>query len=105
MRVEELEAKLATNIRAQRLVKQLTQLELAELANVSLGAVKNLERARGSSTSTLIRVLHALDCDAWLDALAVIGGGFNPLSLLEQGRREQRSGSPKRVRHRIGQHS
>jgi transcriptional regulator with XRE-family HTH domain len=100
MRVDELEAKLATNVRAQRLAKQLTQVELAELANVSLGAVKNLERGSGSSTSTLVRVLHALDCDAWLDSLEVPRSTFNPLTLLEQRRREQRT-APKRVRHRV----
>jgi transcriptional regulator with XRE-family HTH domain len=95
---EKLEATLGASVRALRLDRRLTQLELAERANVSLGAVKNLEGGRGSSTTTLVRVVHALGHDNWLELLRPARPTFNPLDLVDQRRRAPSSG-PRRVRH------
>jgi transcriptional regulator with XRE-family HTH domain len=94
---EDLEAVLGESVRALRIDRRLTQVELAELANVSVGALKNLESGRGSATSTIVRVVHALNQDAWLQALAPAVATFNPLNLVDSRGSTQRRG-PRRVR-------
>jgi transcriptional regulator with XRE-family HTH domain len=68
--VHEWEAHLGEQVRAARIAADLDQATLAELADLSVGAVKNLEGGKGSSLKTLIRVLRVLDRTDWLDALA-----------------------------------
>jgi transcriptional regulator with XRE-family HTH domain len=66
----EWEARLGEQVRAARIAADLDQATVAERADLSLGAVKNLEGGKGSSLKTLIRVLRVLDRTDWLDALA-----------------------------------
>jgi len=96
---EGLETSLGEGIRALRIASRLTQVALADKANVSLGALKNLENGRGSSTSTLVRVVHALGRDDWLESLAPPPTAFNPLDLLASHRKPTNR-SPRRVRRR-----
>ena len=49
--------------------EQLTQAEVAERANVSLGALRHLESGSGATVSTLVKVLRALGQEDWLDHL------------------------------------
>ena len=70
MTLEEWEQSVGEQIRAARIACNLDQARLAELANVSIGAVSNLERGKGSSLKTLIAVVRALKRTDWLDALA-----------------------------------
>ncbi len=56
--------------RAMRIRADLEQTELATRADVSVGAIKNLENGKGSSLRTLIRVCRALRRTDWLEALA-----------------------------------
>lgn len=93
---EDLEVVLGSSVRTQRIDRRLTQVELAELANVSVGALKNLEGGRGSTTSTLVRVVHALGQDRWLHALAPTSKAFNPLDLIEP-----RGSAPRREPRRV----
>jgi transcriptional regulator with XRE-family HTH domain len=97
---EDLEAVLGASVRALRIDRRLTQAELAELANVSVGALKNLESGRGSATRTLVRVAHALGQDWWLHALAPAALPFNPLDLIVPRGSTQRRG-PRRVRRAV----
>ena len=94
---ETLEIALGEGLRSQRIARRLTQVDLAERANVSVGALKNLESGRGSTTSTLVRVAHALDLDHWLAAVSPVEASFNPLDLLEPRRRPSQR-APRRVR-------
>jgi transcriptional regulator with XRE-family HTH domain len=96
---EDLEMVLGASIRALRIDRRLTQVQLAELANVSVGALKNLESGRGSSTSTLVRVTHALGEDRWLGALTPTVATFNPLDLTTPDN-STRLSRPRRVRTR-----
>ena len=92
------ETDLGRRLRALRVDRRLTQQELADRANVSLGAVKHLEQGSGSTTGTLAKVIHALGQEGWLDALAPAAPDFSPLELLEQRRRSSRR-ERTRVRH------
>lgn len=79
--IAELEQQVGDQVRAIRRARRLTQREVADLANVSLGAVKNLESGSGVNLSTLVRVLRALGEEAWLGTLPVPRPRFNPLDL------------------------
>jgi transcriptional regulator with XRE-family HTH domain len=82
---QELEVELGKAIRARRIEHRLTQADVAERANVSLGALKNLENGRGSTTNTLVRVAHVLGQDEWLRSLAPVDT-FNPMDLVDPRR-------------------
>ncbi|MGX5659107.1 helix-turn-helix domain-containing protein [Castellaniella ginsengisoli] len=51
---------LGRRLRTQRLAQGLAQRELAQMAGLSLGALRTLERNGQSSLETLIRVTQAL---------------------------------------------
>jgi transcriptional regulator with XRE-family HTH domain len=100
----ELEVALGKGIRERRIAAGLSQAELADRANVSVGAIHHLERGKGASTKTLTRALAALGADGWIDQLAPPPPTFNPLDLLESRNREARVTTAPRVRRRPGAH-
>lgn len=57
---EEILAILGRRVREQRLLQELPQRELAQMAGLSLGAVRKLEATGHSSLGTLVRVMQAL---------------------------------------------
>jgi transcriptional regulator with XRE-family HTH domain len=63
-------ARLGENVRNLRVARNLNQAGLAELANVSVAAVSDLERGKGSSVRTLIAIVRALGRTDWFDSLA-----------------------------------
>lgn len=67
---DEWEALIGAEVRAARIAAHLDQMELAKRADVSLGAVKNLEGGKGSTLKTLVRVVRALGRTEWLESLA-----------------------------------
>jgi len=96
----ELETALGQGIRARRIAAGLSQAELADRANVSVGAIHHLERGKGASTKTLTRALAALGADGWIDQLAPPPPAFNPLDLLATRNREAQTTTAPRVRRR-----
>lgn len=99
MATEALEQTLGRGVRTRRIDARLTQVELAERANVSLGALKHLESGEGSTISTLVKVLRALGAEDWLDTLSP-PDVFDPLRMLDQpGRGSGLVARPRRVRH------
>ena len=100
MRTDELEQRLGERLRALRIERDLTQAELSEAANVSLGALKRLERGMGSTTTTLVSVLRALGQESWVDALGPGPSRFNPLDMLDARKRAAATSGAPRVRRR-----
>jgi transcriptional regulator with XRE-family HTH domain len=91
---EELERTLGAGVKALRIAQPWTQRQLATKAGVSVGAVANLERGKGSSTETFVRLLQAMKATHLLENLAP-RPLVSPLALL-------RSVEPvQRVRHRV----
>lgn len=84
--LSEWEASLGHQVRRLRIAQDLDQARLAELADLSIGAVSNLERGRGSSLRTLIAVLRALGRTDWLESLAPLPA-VSPMQLLRAKRR------------------
>ena len=79
--IDLLESALGEEFRSIRRARGLTQQGLADRANVSVGAVKNLESGSGSSLRTILRVLRVLDRLDWLEELHIPPPTFNPFDL------------------------
>jgi len=93
----EWEQHIGSQVRELRQRADLTQAELATRANVSLSAVRYLEAGKGSSLSTLVRVVRALDRTPWLETLAPPAPSVSPIALL---RDRKATAGRRRVRHR-----
>jgi transcriptional regulator with XRE-family HTH domain len=88
MTTAEWEKRLGVEVRRLRVARGLTQIDLAERANVSISTIRYLEAGRGSSLATLIRVAKVLDRSEWLASFAPPEPSISPLKLLrEQSRR------------------
>jgi transcriptional regulator with XRE-family HTH domain len=87
----EWEAVVGDHVRRVRISRNLDQAGLAELADISVGAVSNLERGKGSSLHTLISVVRALGRTDWLESLAP-AVGVSPMQLL---RAKQKTPQPR----------
>ena len=94
--IDEQLSAIGSALRDRRVLAAMTQEELAQRADISLGALQNLEHGRGSSVRTLLRVSRLLGSDQWVDALQPSPTPtVSPMQLL----REQRGASKKtRVR-------
>lgn len=84
--VEELEGRLGAQVRARRLRSNRTVEGVATEAGVAAKTLQNLERGRGSSVSTLIKVLRALDAESWIETLTPTEP-VSPIAVLEASRR------------------
>ena len=96
----EWEERLGLEVRRLRVARGLTQVDLAERANVSISTIRYLEAGRGSSLATLIRVAKVLDRTTWLGSFAPVEPSVSPMQLLrEQSRnvRKERSRVRKRA--------
>lgn len=93
-----IEKQIGEHLRARRLAARQSQAELADLANVSVGALQHLESGAGANVTTLVKVVHALGAEAWFQQLAPTPS-FSPLQLAEQ-RRQQREAPARRVRRK-----
>jgi transcriptional regulator with XRE-family HTH domain len=97
--VEELERTLGRGARSIRIARKLTQNDVAEMANISIGAVQHLESGAGATTTTLVKVLRALDAETWLTTLEPPPAPFDPLQLLAQRETQAHTAKgPSRVR-------
>ncbi|QIM16550.1 helix-turn-helix transcriptional regulator [Leucobacter insecticola] len=90
---EQWEAHIGQQVRRARLEENSSQAQLAERANVALGALKNLEAGRGSTLRTLVRVVRALGLEEWLEELSP-DPGISPMAMLRAARD---SAPPKRA--------
>jgi transcriptional regulator with XRE-family HTH domain len=89
--IDQWEAILGEQVRQIRITRNLDQAQLARLADVSVGAVSNLERGKGSSLRTLIGVLRALGRTDWIESLAPLVG-VSPMQML---RSKQKTPQPR----------
>ncbi len=92
--VEELEGSLGDQVRQRRLRRDMTVARLAERAGVTPKTVLTLEHGRGSTLTTLIKVLRALDAEEWLATLTP-AEPVSPIALRDQlkGRQRRRRAS------------
>ncbi len=81
---QRLEQQLGLALRRRRVASGVTREALAEQANVSVGALRNLETGAGANVTTLVRAVHALGADDWLTQLEPAPEPFSPLAVVEQ---------------------
>lgn len=67
--IANLEALLGEQFRNTRLRKNESQAVLANEADVSIGALQNLEAGNGATVRTMVKVLRALGRLDWLQTL------------------------------------
>lgn len=91
---EDWEVALGSQVRRARLIEDIDQASLAERANISIGALANLEHGRGARVQTLVRVCRALGREDWLASLEP-ERAKSPLALAraQEGTREPRRAS------------
>lgn len=100
MRTDDWEAVIGRQVRELRLRSRRRQRDLAGDANVSVAALQRLEAGKGSSLTTLVAVLRALDREAWLRQLAP-PLSVSPMEALRERRRVE-ARAVKRVSARGG---
>jgi transcriptional regulator with XRE-family HTH domain len=83
------EARIGEQLRRSRLDADLDQAQLAARADVSIGALRNLERGNGSTLRTLVRVARALGLESWLNSLAP-AAAVSPIEVLRSGRPQRK---------------
>lgn len=88
----EIQRTLGARLRTQRLAQALSQRDLAQMAGLSLGALRKLEHDGLCSLETLVRVAHALGLVAELEDLFVLKRqSIAQMELAETARRRQRA--------------
>lgn len=85
------EYEIGEQIRRLRISNEMDQEQLASAANISVGAIKNIEGGKGSSLKTLIRLVRALGADGWLGLLSP-ESAVSPMQML----RNQHISTPRR---------
>jgi transcriptional regulator with XRE-family HTH domain len=86
--IDEQLSAIGSALRDRRVRAGLTQEDLAKRADISLGALQNLEHGKGSSVRTLLRVSRLLGTDQWVEILQPPRTpSLSPMQLL----REQKS--------------
>ncbi|HEX4442266.1 MAG TPA: helix-turn-helix transcriptional regulator [Galbitalea sp.] len=85
---DEWESNIGDQLRRARLTAGFDQAQLAERADISIGALRNLERGKGSTLKTLVRVARALGRDDWLGSLQP-AVSVSPLEVFRSGKRER----------------
>jgi transcriptional regulator with XRE-family HTH domain len=93
--IEEWQGLVGQQVRDARIASDLDQVSLAGLADISVGALSNLEGGRGSSLKTLVAVVRALGRTDWLESLAP-SVTISPIQMLRA------KGKPSRRRVRAG---
>jgi len=91
----EWEKRLGVEVRRLRVARGLTQVELAQRANVSISTIRYMEAGRGSSLATLIRVAKVLDRTKWLASFAPIESSVSPIALLREQNRKAGTERPR----------
>ena len=95
---EEMEVEFGQQLRDLRLRRNIDQRQLAGQAGVALNAVKNLENGRGSTLSSLVKVLRSLGRADWLETLAPTVG-ISPMQMLKARQPRQRASKSKETSH------
>lgn len=88
--VSDLELELGAHLRDLRLRLNIDQRLLAEQAGVALNVVKNLESGKGSTITSLIKILRILGRTDWLENVAPTAS-ISPLQMLKTKHVRQRA--------------
>jgi transcriptional regulator with XRE-family HTH domain len=94
-RISDIETEFGGAIRQARIKKGLTLEDVAAKANLSPTSVRSLELGRGSSLTTLLKALSAIDELGFIEEWIEIGNGFSPIAMYRESKGKARK--PMRV--------
>jgi putative transcriptional regulator len=86
---------VGSRLKRERLNRNLTRAEIAAKAGVSIKTIQNVENGKGSTVTSLVRLMRALGIAARFDSL-VPEPGLSPIELLKLQGRERKRASGKR---------
>jgi len=92
---DQIEVAICEKIEHIRLARNVTQVDLAEQAGVSLRSVRRLEKGQGVSLDTFIRVLIALGVQQNLEAM-LPDPRIRPIDRVNIGGKERKRASSKK---------
>lgn len=87
---------LGRHLRDLRLRRNIDQRNLAKQAAVALNVVKNMERGKGGTVTSLVKLLRALGREEWLNTLAP-PVSISPMQMLKAKPARQRASRAKGV--------
>ncbi|MDD5675042.1 MAG: helix-turn-helix domain-containing protein [Chitinivibrionales bacterium] len=87
---QELEKEIGQQLLDLRLRQNVNQRELASRAGVALNVVKNLEKGKGATVTSLVKVLRTLGRAEWLASLAP-AVSISPMQMLKAKHQRQRA--------------
>ena len=93
---EEVCTELGQRIRAQRLLQEITQLDLACRAGVSHGTVRNMEATGQASMASFIRIVQSLGLLGELELLFV--ARIKTIADMEKAQATPRQRAPRKLR-------
>lgn len=91
----EIHVSIGDQVRQLRIAAGLSQLELADRANVGVATLRRLEGGRDISLGRLICLVRELGREEWFTELDPVGPGPTPVDLLRE--RQGKSRRPRRV--------
>jgi transcriptional regulator with XRE-family HTH domain len=94
----EWEVQLGRHLHDLRLRQNIDQRQLAARAGVALNVVKHLEKGKGSTVASMIKVLRALGREEWLGTLAP-QISISPMQMLKSKPVRQRASRAKDIPH------
>lgn len=93
---EEYQLELGRQLLDLRLRQNLNQHELAGRAGVALNVVKNLEKGKGATVTSLVKILRPLGRAEWLSSLAP-AVSISPMQMLKSAKPvRKRASKPRR---------
>lgn len=94
----EWEVELGQQLRDMRLRQNIDQQRLSKQAGVALNVVKRLEGGKGTTVSSLIKILRALGRVEWLSTLAP-AVSISPLQMLREKPARKRASRARGTHH------
>lgn len=92
---EQIEADICKRLESYRLMKNVSQADLARRAGVSRRTISRMENGHGVSFNTFIRVMRAFDLTSHLDALVPITN-VRPIDRVNRKRERKNASSPRK---------
>ena len=93
---DQIEKALCKNVEKIRLTRNITQVQLANESGVSINTIRRLEKGKGVSLDTFLRVLIALGVQQSLEVL-LPDPSIRPIDRVNIGGRERKRASSKKT--------
>jgi len=97
MNCEQIEIRICRKLKAIRLMKNISQVNLATQAGVSRRTISRMENGEGVTLNTFLRVLSALGLESQLENL-IPSTKIRPIERVQRKRERKNASSPRKKR-------